>query len=221
MDWNPDEGVLQSHASVLDPLDFQQEYGTSNLDVRHSASVYAVWNSPWKLHGTAAQFANGWMLSGIGRYQSGLPYTMRTAGSLAQIFEEGSLVVALGPGMNGYGGANRVYGVGRNTYRYPATWKTDLRIAKRFSLSSQREFEILAQSFNLFNHQNVTEVETTGYYLDSGSTASSVPRLNFLTGLRSGQAEFGQPLNVNASDFYRERQFDFGLRLRFKHDPVD
>jgi hypothetical protein len=222
MDWNPDEGALQTRASVLDPLDFQQEYGTSNLDIRHSASAYAVWNSPWKLHGTAAQFANGWMLSGIGRYHSGLPYTMHTAGSLAEVLQEGgSLVVALGPGMNGYGGANRVYSVGRNTYRYPATWKTDLRVAKRFALDNQREIEILAQSFNLFNHQNVTELETVGYYVDSGSTASSLPRLNFLTGLKSGQTEFGQPLSVNVTDFYRERQFDFGLRLRFKRDPID
>ncbi|HEY3705523.1 MAG TPA: carboxypeptidase-like regulatory domain-containing protein [Terracidiphilus sp.] len=221
-DWNPDEGALQTRASVLDPLDFQQEYGTSNLDLRHSASADAIWHSPWKLHGTAAPFANGWMLSGIGRYHSGLPYTMHTAGSLAQVLEEGGgLAVALGPGMNGYGGANRVYGVGRNTYRYPATWKMDMRIAKRFSLGNQRELELLAQSFNLFNHQNVTELETVGYYLDSGSSAASVPRLSFLTGLKSGQTEFGQPLNVNATDYYRERQFDFGLRFRFKHAPFD
>jgi hypothetical protein len=222
MDWNPDEGALQTRASVLDPLDFQQEYGTSDLDVRHSASAYAIWQSPWKLHGTAAPFANGWMLSGIGRYHSGLPYTMRTSGSLAQVFEEGSgLAVALGPGMNGYGGANRVYGVGRNTYRYPGTWKMDMRVGKRFALGNQRELEFVAQSFNLLNHQNVTELETVGYYVDTGSSAFSVPRLNFLTGLKPGQIEFGQPLNVNGTDSYRERQFDFGLRIRFKHEFSD
>jgi hypothetical protein len=221
MDWNPDEGALRSRASVLDPLDFQQEYSTSDLDIRHSAAAYAVWQSPWKEHGAAAWFANGWMLSGIGQYHSGLPYTMHTSGSLAQQFADGGLVVALGPGMNGYGGANRVYSVGRNTYRYPATWKTDMRVGKRFSLGHQRELEFLAQSFNLFNHQNVTELETIGYYVDSTSTAGSLPKLNFLTGVNPDQTEFGQPLNINATDSYRERQFDFGIRIRFKHDLTD
>jgi hypothetical protein len=80
---------------------------------------------------------------------------------------------------------------------------------------------VLAQSFNLFNHQNVTEIETVGYSLETGTTSASIPKLNFLTGLKTGQTEFGQPLNVNATDYYRERQFDFGLRLRFKYEPVD
>jgi hypothetical protein len=221
MDWNPDEGALRERASVLDPLDFQQEYGTSNLDLRHSASGYVTWQSPWKLSGAAAPLANGWMVSGMGQYHSGLPYTMRTEGSLAEEFGSGGLVVALGPGMNGYGGANRVYGVGRNTYRYPATWKADMRVGKRFALGHERELELLAQSFNLFNHQNVTELETVGYYVDAGSTSKSLPRLNFLTGLKTGQTEFGQPLNVNATDSYRERQFEFGIGFRFKHDFED
>jgi hypothetical protein len=79
----------------------------------------------------------------------------------------------------------------------------------------------MAQTFNLFNHQNVTELETVGYYVDSSTTAGSEPKLTFLTGLKPGQTEFGQPLNINATDSYRERQFDFGIRLRFHHNPVD
>jgi hypothetical protein len=117
--------------------------------------------------------------------------------------------------MNGYGGDDRVYGVGRNTYRYPATWKADVRLGRRFALGSARELELLAESFNLFNHQNVTQVETTGYYVQPGSISGSFPTLNFLTGLKTGQTEFGLPLNINAVDFYRERQFDLGLRMHF------
>jgi hypothetical protein len=57
--------------------------------------------------------------------------------------------------------------------------------------------------------------------VDAGSTSKSLPRLNFLTGLKTGQTEFGQPLNVNATDSYRERQFEFGIGFRFKHDFED
>jgi hypothetical protein len=87
-----------------------------------------------------------------------------------------------------------------------------------------RQLELLAESFNLFNHQNVTELETNGYTIESGS-ASSLPKLNFLAGpitnpttgavTNASTTAFGQPLNINATNFYRERQIQFGLRMRF------
>jgi hypothetical protein len=177
----------------------------------------AVWQAPWKLRGGVGRMANGWMLSGVGQFRSGLPFTMRTSGSLAEEFSAttGAAIVGLGPGMNGSGGDNRVYGVGRNTYRYPAMWKADVRLGKSFDLGEMRKLELLVESFNLFNHQNVTELETTGYYLEPGSLDGTPPTLNFLTGLKANTTAFGQPLNVNATDFYRERQVQVGVRVRF------
>jgi hypothetical protein len=201
--------------------------------MRHSVTAWAIYEAPWKLRGMAGKLGNGWMLSGIGKFRSGLPYTMRVSGSLpkcivsagagvtlcntpytGQQANPGDLFMGLRSGMNGSGGDNRVYGVGRNTYRYPATWKVDLRLGRRFDLGHMRQLELLAESFNLFNHQNVTELETTGYYIESGTT-NSPPTLNFLTGLKANTTAFGQPLNINATNFYRERQIQFGLRLRF------
>jgi hypothetical protein len=249
-DWNPNESAQVAGNDVLDPTEFSQEYGTSNLDMRHSANVTAVYEAPWKLHGRAGKIGNGWMVSGVGQFRSGMPYTMRTSGSLPECFVSvggtpctttyqqlnataGTAILGLGPGMNGSGGDNRVYGrgnnnivysIGRNTYRYPATWKADLRLGRRFNLGQMRQLELLAESFNLFNHQNVTELETTGYYIESGTT-SSLPTLNFLNGpitnpttgfvTNANTTAFGQPLNINATNFYRERQIQFGLRLRF------
>ncbi|HEV2444804.1 MAG TPA: hypothetical protein VGS58_02730 [Candidatus Sulfopaludibacter sp.] len=216
MDWNPNESMSISASSVFDPTDFRQEYGTSSLDVRHSLSSMLIWEPPWKRKALAGQFANGWMLSAIGQFHSGLPFTMRTAGSIPEEFEaSGAAIVGLGPGMNGYGGDNRVYGVGRNTYRYPLTWKADARLGKKFDLGQMRELELLAETFNLFNHQNVTRLETVGYYISPGGATGSLPTLNFLTGLKTGQTEFGKPLDVNATDSYRPREFDFGVRVRF------
>jgi hypothetical protein len=234
MDWNPDESPLNP---VDASSDFSQEYGTSNLDVRHSAAAMVVFETPWKLRRLSGRIVNGWMISGIGQFHSGLPYTMRTSGSLPEeLNSAGYPIVGLGPSMNGSGGDNRVYGtgsdglsynIGRNTFRYPSTWKADLRFAKRFDLGEMRELEILAETFNLFNHENVTEVETTGYTIESGSPPSTLgasgtpPTLNFLTGLKSSSTTglatpgFGQPLDINATDFYRERQIQLGLRMRF------
>jgi hypothetical protein len=239
MDWNPNESTLVASSDVLAPADLSQEYGTSNLDVRHSAAILAIWETPWKPRRWTAHLANGWMVSGIGQFHSGLPYTMRTAGSLPECIVSpgitscsppagthattGDAIVGLGPGMNGSGGDNRVYGIGdggliynigRNTFRYPAMWKADLRMSKSFDLGHLRELQLMAESFNLFNHQNVTELETTGYYIGSGS-ATSPPTLSFLTGLKPNTTAFGQPLNINGSNFYRERQIQVGLRMRF------
>ena len=69
------------------PANFSQEYGTSNLDVRHSAAVMVIYEAPWKLRDFAGHFANGWMLSGIGQFHSGLPYTMRVTGSLPEEYK--------------------------------------------------------------------------------------------------------------------------------------
>jgi hypothetical protein len=217
MDWNPNESTQVAGSDVLDPAHFSEEYGTSNLDMRHTAAVMAVWQAPWKLRGGVGRLTNGWMLSSVGQFRSGLPYTMRTSGSLVKEFSAttGAAIVGLGPGMNGSGGDNRVYGVGRNTYRYPATWKADVRLGKSFDLGSMRKLELLVESFNLFNHQNVTELETTGYYIEPGSLDGTPPTLNFLTGLKANTTAFGQPLNVNATDFYRERQVQVGVRVRF------
>jgi hypothetical protein len=225
MDWNPGESPLDPN-----PADYSQEYGISDQDMRHSVAAMIVYQAPRKLRNLAGRLANGWMLSGIGQFHSGLPYTLRTSGSLAEeVTDGGSPIVGLAPGMNGSGGASRVYGVGnngvaynigRNTFRYPATWKADLRVGKKFDLGPMSQLELLVESFNLFNHQNVTEVETTGYSIESG-TASSPPRLNFLTGLKINATTglpnpaFGQPLNINATNFYRPREIQIGVRMRF------
>jgi len=215
-DWNPDDSSQIDGPSVLDPTDFRQEYGASDLDLRHSAMATMILQPKWKLRGGIQSVANGWMLSGVGHFSSGLPYSMRTTGSLMKEFNaSGQAIIGLSTGMNGYGGDNRVYGVGRNTYRYPATWKADLRIAKRFKLGQMRQLELLAESFNLFNHRNVTQIETVGYSIEPGTLNGAMPRLSFLTGLKSGQTEFGKPLNTNATDSYRPRQVQFGARVRF------
>jgi hypothetical protein len=237
MDWNPDGSTLAASNGVLDPANFASEYGTSNLDVRHAAAVTLVYEAPWRLHGAAGRLGNGWTLATIGNFHSGLPYTMHTSGSLPEEFTVSSAAIAgLGPGLNGSGGENRVYGagsdgisynLGRNTFRYPNTWKADLRLSKRIGLGERRQLEVMAESFNLFNHQNVTEIETTGYSIENSSSGGN-PTLCYLSLNSNGGAScdaassagtyspaFGQPLNINATNFYRERQIQFGLRLRF------
>jgi len=220
-DWNPNESGNVAVSDVLDPEDFRLEYGTSNLDIRHSAGITLLYETRWKLNHVAGAFANGWSVAAVGQYRSGLPFTMRTGGYIPGFYNDtGQLIEGVGPGVNGSGGDNRLYGIGRNTYRYPATWTADSRLGKRFYLPHRRELELLAESFNLFNHQNVTQIETTGYTIERGTVAGDLPTLNFLTGLTSAGLpstipEFGKPLEVNSTTSYRPREIQLGVRTRF------
>jgi hypothetical protein len=222
-DWNPNESAQVAANDVLDPADFGLEYGTSNLDIRHSAAGTVIYQLPVRLRGWMGSFTNGWSMGGVGQFRSGLPYTMRTAGYVPAYFGLGG-GEGVGPGINGSAGDNRIYGVGsdgnsynigRNTFRYPSTYTADARLGKRFLLAHNRDLQLLAESFNLFNHQNVTRVETIGYYIDRGSKAGGPPSLNFLTGLAPGTVEFGKPLDVNATSFFRQREIELGIRARF------
>jgi hypothetical protein len=185
-----------------------------------------IFNTPWKLRNRAGYLTNGWRISGIGSLHSGFPYSMRTAGSVPRVvnLSTSASYTGLGPGMNGSGGDNRIYGVGndkksydigRNTFRYPNAWKADVRLAKFFELGKMRQLEMLGETFNLFNHRNVTAIETTGYSIDGGGLNGSFPTLTYLTGLKANSTAFGQPLNSNSTSYYRERQFQVGLRMRF------
>jgi carboxypeptidase family protein len=220
-DWNPNESGNVAVDDVLDPQDFRLEYGASNLDIRHSAGLTLLYETPWRLHHLAGDLANGWTVAAVGQYRSGLPFTMRTGGYIPGFYDDkGRLLEGLGPGVNGSGGDNRLYEIGRNTYRYPATWTVDSRLGKRFYLPHRRELELLAESFNLFNHQNVTQIETTGYTIERGTFAGDLPTLNFLTGLTKAglpatTPEFGKPVDVNASSIFRPREIQLGLRTRF------
>ena len=90
-----------------------------------------------------------------------------------------------------------------------------MRLGKSFDLPQAPNLELRLETFNLFNHQNITELETTGYFIESGASSGGLPTLNFLNGSKANTTAFGQPLNVNATNFYSERQLQVGLRFRY------
>ena len=80
----------------------------------------------------------------------------------------------------------------------------------RSNLGKMRQLELLGETFNLFNHRNVTEVETIGYSVASGGQNGTFPTLTYFTGLKANSTAFGQPLNSNSTSYYRERQIQLG-----------
>jgi hypothetical protein len=161
--------------------------------------------------------ANGWQLAPIYQWQNGLPYSLVISGS--------------GPGgisgVNGSGccsaGGNRFDDVfGRNTFRFPNTSVVDLSISKNFAIKERATLELIGQAFNLLNHQNVTGITNTGYFVQAPTTATVINGVSCsratpcLSPFNSaGINTFGLINNSNSNFAYSPRQIQLGVRLKF------
>jgi hypothetical protein len=82
----------------------------------------------------------------------------------------------------------------------PGIKNVDLRGSRSLSLTEKLKLRFELESFNIFNHQNITGVNTTAYTV-TGSTLTY-------------QSSFGTP-NAAGNTVYRERQIQGDVRLCF------
>src|SRR5260370_29774077 len=90
--------------------------------------------------------AEGWPLPGILHAQSGEPYA-----------------ALVNPDLNGDGTSRneRAPGFGRNTFNMPAIITLDPRVSRTVRLTERAKLQLIAEAFNVLNHQNITGVRTT------------------------------------------------------------
>jgi outer membrane receptor protein involved in Fe transport len=150
--------------SVLNPFDLRGEYSRSNFDIRDRFTFAAIW-SPNYYHGGSrwlGYLANGFTISPLVVASSGVPFTPTVSGSAPSQTIAGVTYVAPG-GASGAlvdSGTNRVPFLGSNSFQLPRTADVDLRIAKEFKIWESWKLTLSADAFNLFNHVNVTGVNT-------------------------------------------------------------
>lgn len=82
IDDNQNEATFANFNNVYDPANLSLEHGTSDFDVRQRATGGIVARVPWRFEGFTGSLLNGYMLSTYGEWRTGLPYTMRTMGSV-------------------------------------------------------------------------------------------------------------------------------------------
>jgi outer membrane receptor protein involved in Fe transport len=175
------------------------DLGPSDNDVRHKIVVSAVY-APKFYKGSERSImgyvANGWTISPIVNFYSGKPYSARTSG---------------GNGLNNANGEFRFPFDGRNVYRMPNIFNTDLRVSKRFNFTERYNLELIGEAFNLFNRTHVFDVNSTAYVRGSVGTASGgVANAN----LTYQTATFGTGSTFD-SFYWRERQIQFAARFNF------
>jgi outer membrane receptor protein involved in Fe transport len=217
LDFNQNQLTGTSADSGVDPYHRAIDYGNSNFNVPSRFTVNAVLESLWQMQGWTKWLTNGWQLSPIVQVQSGLPFSMTTSGTAPGAFSGGG-------GINGSNGDFRVPIVGRNTFSMPRTAVTDMSLSKRFSFGERYSLELMAEAFNIWNHQNYTGATALGYSVKTANVAvpsgtvtcsSAAPCLQFNYNSSTLAPFFGNLTNSNSNFIYSPRQIQFGVRMHF------
>ena len=103
--------------------------------------------------------------------------------------------------------SDRVGDIGRNTYRGDASYTTDIRLQRAFTLRERLKLEASAEVFNLFNRPNVNAIDTV---YGSATFLGPIPQ-RFGDGVSSpANPTFGSPSFAAPA-----RQIQLALRLNF------
>ena len=210
LDFNQNATTTNTTNNQYDPLGSQKsDYGNSNYNVPNRITGYVLYNLP-NTHRAdwVKYFANDWALNSAFQAQNGLPYSASLSGYAS--------AGALNSSWNGAGGTSWIPVLGRNTYKYPRDIVQDLRVQKQILFTERYRGELRVDLFNIYNHQNVTGVQSTAYQLQSGSGATAnTATATFQDGTGS-TALFGSANNSNSSGFlYTPRQVQIGFKFLF------
>jgi Carboxypeptidase regulatory-like domain len=201
--------TFTTHNNTLSPIPFtykfdgvphlvsRPDYGTSNYDIRQRLTASLFWSPRLfrQSHGLLHDALDHWTLAPVVHFATGKPFSDHISGNAPIDTCAGCL------GFMGTGGQDRLPLLGRNSFRHGNLFNTDLRLSRRISLGENRpSLELLAEAFNLFNHQLVTSRTSTLYTVKNR--------------LLEYDSNFSTP-TAAANTIYRERQIQLGLRLHF------
>jgi hypothetical protein len=213
LDYGENNTTGASATALLDPNNIKLDYGNSNQNVPNRLVIYAVANSPWRVHGPLGYLLNDFQLAPDFQAQSGLPYSVGISGSSSKLYPFGATTqqsIISTSSFNGSGGANRIPGLNRNDYQYPRTLVVDLRASKSVVVHEHYNLQFLAEAFNLANHQNVTGVGATAYSISENTSTHTNNLVQYTA------TPFGSITSTNNSNFaYNIRQLQMAVRFTF------
>jgi hypothetical protein len=207
LDYDQNEYLYKSPTNILDPNNMRLDYGNSDTDVRQRLVLHGTWWPLWRVHGPLGALANNYSFSPIVEWQKGLPYTLGVGGNAPG----GAFF-----GINGSGGPSRLNIFERNNYRFPATQMISFRATKRVDFGQHAHLNLMAETYNLGNHTNVTEMDTLGYTVCSTPLSQGCPaQATTATPYLEFNPTYGTPTNANSNAIYTQRQIQLAARLVF------
>ena len=183
-------------AFILNPLRQHDQFAESDFDIRHIINANAVWELPFgrgrKFFGNAGSIGNavigGWQLSGIYRWNSGLPIsTPYDDARWATNWNAQSNTVRISPVKSCPTRGGKLFGCNelaayksfrnafpgetgdRNVLRLPGYINLDLGLGKSFNMpwSEKQKLQVRFEAFNVTNTQRMGTVDgsRSGYGL--------------------------------------------------------
>lgn len=193
-------GTNNNAGLILNPIIPKANRGVSDFDIKHLANVNAIWTLPvgrgrkllGKAPGFVDAFVGGWQLSGIFRFNSGLPFDAFDSGGVGWATNWNFTVngtrlrpVSTSPtrGEDGLDPNNfkdvlaaynsfrngRAGEVGdRNIFRFPGYINLDAGLGKSFKMPYREthQLQLRWEVFNVTNTQRLTGASTTALEVD-------------------------------------------------------
>jgi len=172
--WSKSFDQASSFEGILNPIDPKRSRSLSAFDARHRIVLSYYWELPvHKYSGAKGQVLNGWALSGITTFQTGLPIRITTLDDQELMYSfdfelpgEPDLVTpfrTMKPQSNGnyffdpssFSEDNTFGRIGNSPRTIccgPHIGQTDFAILKTFKISEVQRVDFRAEFFNIFNH---------------------------------------------------------------------
>ena len=147
---------------VYDPLHPELDRASGDDDVRNRFIFSGIWQLDHYTQGMnpyERAILGGWELAGVFNAQSGQPYTAVVSSDLNN---------------DGNSRNETAPGTARNQFRLPAIYTVDPRITKNIKVTERANVQLIAEAFNLFNHQNITAVKNTLYATSTTACGAGV-----------------------------------------------
>jgi Carboxypeptidase regulatory-like domain len=215
-------GTFNGTDTPVDPMNLKAEYGRSDLDMRSRVTGTFIFSPTIKMNNSLLNNAvNGWSMSGAYTAQSGNPVTGFMSNSPGSGLGVGDPLNTSGvSGDGGLTGAElslfnsgtggRVPQVKRNAFAGPGVHNLDARISRDFTIREGLKVQVIAEAFNLANHQNILSVNTN---LSSYLTPAQCGHTNGCIAPYTG-VPFGSASSTN-STLFGPRQTQFTAKFLF------
>lgn len=193
---------------VYDPLHIALDRATGDDDVPNRF----VFSSVWQLDNYTRNFERrvrtvlgGWELAGVFNAQSGQPFTA---------------VVNADLNNDGNNRNERAPGTSRNQFRLPSLYTVDPRITKNVNFGERARLQLIAEAFNIFNHQNITSVKNTLYTTGAdcttlASTTCTLGQNNLASGAGVNAFGLASAANINNNGANVGRVLQLAAKITF------
>jgi hypothetical protein len=193
----------------VNPYNYREEYAPSAFDIKHNFVVSYNYELPFaKLSGTENRMTDGWALSGITRFATGLPVTFASFGDNALVYVQNNGVNSVSIDLPNYTPGNlQINHNPRNGLPYfntalftPNTLGTqgnakrrffygpginnfDIALHKMTRLTESKSLEFRFETFNIFNHAQ---------FYPNGSVDGNISSPTFGHVLKAASPRIGQ-----------------------------